>query len=189
MTDEELIAAGRERVRVMQHAQLELGQLALQYAPIGDASVKTGAYTRLREYAEAIGMDEGTLRNYRAVAHAWQGEDHEGVGYSTVKALTSVAHKDKVVELLRKTEPPTKSGRWTAPAAVELAKEHGLWSHNGGYRTTDVLGVLRRTRGALARVDIDELSDEERQDMLTALQEVTSEVTTLRERLLGMRVG
>jgi hypothetical protein len=189
MTDEELIAAGRKHAAVIQRAQLELGRLALQYAPIGDASVKTGAYTRLREYADAIGVDEGTLRNYRAVAHAWQEIPAPCVGFTTMKALTSVAHKDRLVELLEKTPPPTKSGRWTVPAAVELAKDAGLWSHDGASRTADVVAFLRRTRGTLARVDVAELGEQERQDLVAVVNEVSSELLTLRERLLGMRVG
>lgn len=189
MTDEQLIAEGRECVAKIQHQQLRLGQLALEYAPIGDPSVKTGQYERLREYAEAIGVDEATLRNYRATAHAWQQVEPGPLTFTAQKALISVAHKGRLVEELAKATPPTKSGRWTAPAAVDFAREHGYWSHSEAPRAAgDLVRAIRTYRGKIARLGVDELDDEQKDDVLAALRELIVEVQTLQEVLLGERV-
>lgn len=188
MTDQELIAAGRQAAGTVERAQLELGRLALAYAPIGDPSVKTGTYGRLREYAEAIGVDEGTLRNYRAVAHAWQDyRDAAAVyGFTVLKALTPVAHKDRLLAAMSEAEPPTKSGRWTAAAAVEFAREGGYWSHAAapGAGPT-VLTTLRNVRAALARIAAVELSYDETTDALNVLAELRMELDALRQALTG----
>jgi len=184
MTDKELISAGKQAVGVIERAQLRLGMLALQYAPIGEGSVKTGAYERLREYAEAIGVDEGTLRNYRAVAAGWKGIDTEGFGFTVLKATLPVAKKEKLLPLLRDTDPPTKSGRWTVPAAVEFAREQGLWSHAPAPRASDsVMAALRSTRASLAKLAELDLSEEETADVLTLIEEVRLELEQLQESI------
>lgn len=191
-TDAELIEEGRKHVSVIQHAQLELGKLALEFAPIGEASVKTGKYERLHEYADAIGIDFGSLRNYRACASAWLEHDHEGITYTALKALAPVVRKKELVALMRATDPPTKSGRWTAPAAVDLARANGLYSDEEPEPgDSDVLSFVRRTMGGLARlsnaIDVDTLEANERRELAGALTELTSEISTLRERLTGHR--
>lgn len=185
MTDAELITQGRKYATMIQRSQLELGKLALEYAPIGEPGVKTGTYDRLQEYADAIGVDAGTLRNYRTTAAAWQAQQEKvkGYGFTVLKALTSVARKDDLIEAMAQTEPPTPSKRWTADAAVTFARDEGYWSHSGAERSIDMLGALRRTRTTLAKFAEADLTPDEARDMLAVVEEVQREVEGLKAAL------
>jgi hypothetical protein len=160
----------------------------LAYAPIGVPGRKSGHYERLREYAAAIGADVGTLRNYRAVAHSWEGVDPGELGYSVCHALTPVQDKARLVEMLATTKPETRTGRWTVVAAVEAAQRWGLWEpRTEGRRpssdATVVLRTLRWTRTSLARIAVDELDDDARSDALVELTSLDEQITALREAL------
>jgi hypothetical protein len=185
MTDEQLIAAGRKLVVKQEKSQLELGRLALAFAPIGDPSVKTGVYDRLELYADEIGMGLATLRQYRATAQAWQNIDVGEHGFTVLKALMAVADKEGLLAALAAEEPPTKSGRWTVEAAVEFAKEHGFWSHEGTGRdeVQTLVASIKRARKGLARVAEFELNDLERAALAQALTELALELASAREAL------
>lgn len=187
MTDRELIEAGKKLAVTMERDQIELGRLALEYAPIGEQSVKVGTYTRIREYADAIGMEEGTLRNCRTVVHAWRDVDHEGFGFSLLKACAAVAHKEDFIAALRDNDPFTKSGRWTAAAALQFAKDNGFWTHStAARRSADVvLEAIRTSRASIAKLANLDLSYEEATDALMALGELRLEVELLQRNLSG----
>ncbi len=186
MTDDELVAEGTKLVQVIERAQMTLGMLALEYAPIGDPSVKTGGYDRLQEYATAIGCDFGTLRNYRAVAAAWKGVDHGEHKFSLLKGLAPVHDKPGLMTALAAAPAPTKSGRWTVVAAQQFAREHGFWTPEDS--PPDHVSPLRRLRSWIASVPVAELDDRQRADLLAVVDETRGDLLLLREYLTGQRV-
>jgi predicted nucleic acid-binding Zn-ribbon protein len=52
-----------------------LGQAALEILPMGEGNGKNGRDALLAAYADEVGIEAGTLRDYRQVAHAWPAED------------------------------------------------------------------------------------------------------------------
>lgn len=188
MNDAQLIAEGRKYARTISRAQIKLGRLALQFAPIGDQAVHTGRYDRVQEYADAIGLPFGTVLGYRAVAHAWEGHRVDDMHWTTLKTLAPVQAKKTMLDLLRKKEPPTKSGRWTADAALALARRHGLWAPQERGNSDDL--VIRRAAalsddiGRLVdRVGNHELTLDERAALAQALEAIDEQLNRLRERL------
>lgn len=188
MTDQDLIARARALVSRRLGIQWELGELALEYAPVADPSIQTGVWKRLEQFADAIGINVTTLRNYRTTVHAWQGVDHEGIGFDALKYLNACDQKQLAVELLRSNEPPTQSGRWTGVAAYEFMRERGLVTTRLGRGPADAIGTLRKTRGALARLGEFNLDDQTRGDLIATLAELAEEINVMRERLAGLRV-
>lgn len=65
------VAEGRRLVEQLQQDKWRLGDLALEVAPMGDGHARNGASDVLDDYADAIGLEAGTLRQYRTVANAW----------------------------------------------------------------------------------------------------------------------
>lgn len=185
MTDAELIAAGRKLAVKQDAAQLDLGRLALAFAPMGDAGPKTGIYNRLQLYADEIGMEVGTLRNYRAIAHAWAGVEVGAFGYTVLKACASVGDKAGLLDAIAQATAPTKSGRWTADAAVRFAKDQGFWTHDSAPRDAaeTLIRAVERTAGSLSRMADLDLNDSERGQLATALRDLALEVADARERL------
>jgi hypothetical protein len=183
-TDEQLIAAGRKLLVKLEIAQLELGRLALEFAPIGEPGIKTGAYDRVRRYAEEIGLDEVNVRNYRTVAHGWQGIDTEGFGFSLLKGCMSIGDKDGFLEALRENTPaPTRSGRWTVAAAIQFARDNGFWSHLTSRRDAvqGLIASVKRACKGLSLVAEYELDEPEREALAQALYDLALELATARE--------
>jgi len=185
MTDEELIAEGRKLVGTLERAQLELGRLALQFAPIGEPSVKTGVYDRVDRYAEEVGVDTPSMRNYRTVAHGWQGIDTGGFGFSVLKACLSIGDKEGFLEALREHTPRTRSGRWTVAAAVEFAHANGYWSHRSARRDSieAMISTVKRTRHTIARLPEYEWSGHQLDALMSELTQLALEITTVREHI------
>lgn len=183
--DAEIIEEGRQLATVNERSAWRLGELALEFAPVGDPARKTGVYARIREFAEAIGAADGTIRNYRQVVASWQGIDVEGFVFGTLDDLVSVTDKAGLIAALRDTEPPTKSGRWTGPAAVEFAKENGFWSHAAGAQARDVMSVLERTRRNLTRLTDVDLTYDDATAALALLTEVRFQIEALQRVLSG----
>lgn len=187
MTDQELIDKGRECLKIVERSQMRLGELVLEYAPIGEASRKTGAYDRLQEYADKIGADPGTIRNYRAVAHAWKGIDHRGLNFSILKRLQSVGDKEKLIDALDAEKPPTTSGRWTADSAEQFAREHNLWTHSrapgAGPQALDIIAALVRVNESLRTMLDKEYDPEAKERLVEVLDEFSETIREVREKL------
>lgn len=192
MTDAELIAAGRKLVERRERTQWELGRLALAFAPILPIGGKAGVMDRIRAYAEEIGLTPVTLDQYRKTYAAWQDCDTRGVGYTVLHHCLGVVGKADFLDALAVTDPETKSGRWTATAALAFAHENGYLSHAGRADRDRVAGTLRgveRTRVSLAHiVDVD-MTDRERGELADALRDLALEIATVRERLKAGAVG
>lgn len=183
MTDQELIEKGLEYARLEERAQMKLGEFALAFAPIGQPGSKTGTYQRLQEYADAIGVDFGSLKNYRATAHAWQAVKIDNFGFTTLKALAPVAKKQELLEAMREAKPDNKSGRWTAEAAVEFAKENGYWSHSSSPGSGPSL-TSRLDKITESLREIGDIEDEaQREQLAQALDRLAAVVEMVREKL------
>jgi hypothetical protein len=67
-----IVARGRELVSADRgETRFELGDLALEVAPMGEGHGRTGSMETLSEYAEEIGIAIETLDVYRKVSAAW----------------------------------------------------------------------------------------------------------------------
>jgi hypothetical protein len=190
--DAELIRKGRRVASHLQHAQLELGRLALEYAPIGDVSIKTGTRARLEEYADAIGVDPETLRTYRAVAHGWKDQEHVGaLRYTTLKALLPVPNKEGLIARLLDTKAPTPSNQWTAAAAVKYARDHGLYvSRSTNSPQHPALTAVRRAETLLDNVEISNIRDDKERDMIMdKLASIRSRARDLEARIHELSVA
>lgn len=169
-----LVEEGRKLATAVHRAQWKLGHLALRYAPVGDPSFKSGAYELLAEYAERIGMEVGTLRNYRAVAFAWSGQPVGSQKFSILKALASAPDKAAVAEMLLAEEPGT------VEEAVALATERGLLRRRSRGAGNEVR-TLRRVARLLQGVSLDHvpLRGRQRDAVLGALGVVVDEAQRL----------
>lgn len=128
-SDEQIVEDGRECIKQRDRLQLRLGRLALEFAPMGAQGFRSGSYRRIDMYADRVGADAGTLRNYRNVAAAWQvveiGESE--FSWAILKALAPVGDKEQMVAILRSEKRPDAPDKpWTAEAALDVARERGL---------------------------------------------------------------
>lgn len=96
---QQLVEEGRELVANLSRNQWELGDKALEVAPVGAGHTNSGANERLRQYAKDIGERFQTLRRYRAVAAAWpEGRRRPSVSWSIHAELLPHPEKEEVVE-------------------------------------------------------------------------------------------
>lgn len=181
----ELIRKGRKCVeahhaaeRKFSSVQLRLGRLTLEFAPMGDPAQKTGAYERLRVYAKEIGMDEGTLKNYRQTAFAWSGTDlrDDEFGYTLIKGLEPVGEKDKALVLLREEKP---EGGWTIESAREQVIAQGLMRKPKARGPMAASKRLVRVRDHLASLSADDLKRSDDKVNIQTLREITKEIRRL----------
>lgn len=124
--DVELIEQGRNLVQSIDSAQLRIGRLALEFAPMGERGYRSGAGQRAAMYAESVGLVASTLKVYRHTAHAWgvtDVQDNE-FSFALLQALVSVGDKEGLLHALRSTPPPSGKPRWGTQEAVEFAAEH-----------------------------------------------------------------
>jgi hypothetical protein len=99
---DELVAEGRRLVAQEDDVRWQLGDLALEVAPMGDSGVNTGVMDKLRKYAEEIGIEADTLDWYRKTSHAWPGETRVSpVTWSVYKLL---AWRDDRRELIKQVK-------------------------------------------------------------------------------------
>jgi hypothetical protein len=67
-TWKQLVDEGQRLVAMEGDIKWQLGDLALEVAPMGTAGgTGNGATEKVERYAEEINVDPGTLRNYRGV--------------------------------------------------------------------------------------------------------------------------
>jgi hypothetical protein len=67
----QLVAEGRQLVSMEGDIKWQLGDLALEVAPMGARGIDSGATEKLERFAEEIGVSFDVLREYRRVAAAW----------------------------------------------------------------------------------------------------------------------
>lgn len=122
--DAELIEEGQKLVQRMDSAQLKVGKLALEFAPMGERGVKTGMGGRADMFAERVGLLPTTLRVYRSVAHGWSVTDVEDneFSFAVLQTLVTVPDKEGLLKKLRETKPPSGRPRWGAQEALEFAQ-------------------------------------------------------------------
>lgn len=151
MDDDDLIRLGQIAARQLQGAQLRLGRLALQFAPIGERGHNVGTNERIRLYAEKIGVDERTLRQYRHIAHAWEGFPVEDRSFTLLRVLAPAADKDKALEML-------DSGTWTKGQLIEHARKKGIIGTTRAPQRRDPTAsqLLRTALGILEGVDVEQ---------------------------------
>lgn len=70
-TWEELIAEGRTLVKDLNQRRWELGDLALEIAPMGASHAHNDAEVKLARFATEIGLELRPVEQYRQVAMAW----------------------------------------------------------------------------------------------------------------------
>lgn len=177
LTDKQLIEEGRRAATMHDRAQMKLGQLCLQFAPIGEHGIQTGVKKRVREYAKAIGMEPSTLLVYRSIAASWSKQplpDGVHVPYSVVKMLAPVEDKAEVIERLRK--PPR--GGWTYAKASKVAKEYikPRDPANGGREPVTTSSRLQVIAQALGKIE----AWGNNGDVIPALDKIEAEVERLR---------
>lgn len=126
--DEELIEQGRELVQRMDSAQLRVGKLALEFAPMGERGYRSGAGERAAIYADRVGLLASTLKVYRATAHAWSVTDvgDDEFSFSVLQTLAAVGRKEELLAKLRETDPPEGKKRWGATDALAYAQQEGF---------------------------------------------------------------
>lgn len=187
MTDEELIAKGRELAIAQEEARVRIGQLALEFAPILAVGGKGAVYARLELYAEEIGVETMTLNQWRVVAHHWRDVDAAGdFGYTVLHHCLGVSDKPAFLDALAATEPPTKCGRWTVKAAVAFARANGFMGLGRKSREADpedVIGILKRTRHSIARLTEYEWNDLQAEALMSELNQLALEITMARETM------
>lgn len=67
----ELVSKGQHLIETLTQDKFGLGDLALIAAPLGSDGAHNGSSATLDEYAQAIGCEPSSLREYRRVADAW----------------------------------------------------------------------------------------------------------------------
>lgn len=184
-----LVLAGREIVKRQEVDALRLGRLTLEYAPVGPNFQRTGAYARVREYAESIGADWRYLRNLRNIAWAWSETDvQEGeVPFVLLRALAPVTNKHVALEWLRyrrlDESPPT------AMEAVQHARLCG-WMPSSAGRGDERPGTkLRRALAALEATDLTQTTGKRRDDLAALVNEIGKQHARLVRELFGARWG
>jgi hypothetical protein len=117
---DQLVAAGKKAVEKESDAKWELGDLALEVAPMGDDAAHNGALETMDEYAEAVGVEFETLRQYRSVAHEWpRGTRVPGASWS---AHREAMGNEKMRRILTgKQKPPKGKATWTVDALRQKA--------------------------------------------------------------------
>lgn len=103
----QVVADGKRLVKQEGNAKWELGDLALEVAPIGDSGVNSGVLATLDEFAGDIGIAPGTLRQYRSVASAFPKHRNLASWYVYVE----MAPLDNRLDLIQ--SPPRNKDRWT----------------------------------------------------------------------------
>jgi hypothetical protein len=112
----ELIAEGRQLVEQETRCRWELGDLALEIAPMGEDASHNGAYEKLSTYAEAIGIEFKRLGQYRDVASKWS-PNTLVVGASWTIHREYMGEPDRA-RILRRMSEAAPAGRLT----VDLAR-------------------------------------------------------------------
>ena len=86
----ELVARGKRDVAREREARFDLGDIALEIAPMGESHANNDAEAKLRVFAEEIGVSYDALEQYRKVAHAWpEGTRVPSASWTTHRALAS----------------------------------------------------------------------------------------------------
>lgn len=195
--EKELIEEGKALSKLASRSQFRLGKLALEFAPMGERGVPSGAMRRVDLYSESIGVESNTVRTYRNVAHAWSVTDvrDDEFQFAVLKALVRVGDKEKALALLREQAPEGDTTRWKADKALELAhKEMMLAPRRGGrpaVRETPMgetaFARLRRIGKELEHIQLQEvtLAERERLDPMVAV--VEAEIGRLRKLLDAAR--
>lgn len=113
-----LVRDGKRAVAQEQDAKWELGDLALEVEPMARSGVRTGSEQRLREYANAIGLELETLLRYRKVASAWPASRRRpaAISHTAHEELMGDDDRFRYAAKLAKREPPEGYGTWSVNA-------------------------------------------------------------------------
>lgn len=130
-TREQRVSAGRHAAESEAQAKWELGDLALEEAPMGADGAHNGTEEVLRRYAEDIGVEYDTLAIYRRVAAAWSPSTRvlgaawsvhrELMGEPKLLARLAAKHERVTVDIARRArgaEPTRKTGEETVTATL-----------------------------------------------------------------------
>jgi hypothetical protein len=88
---DDAVEKGRNLVSSMKESQFELGLIAYQLEP-------QYAKQTLERYAEAIGIDYGTLKSYRTAYRAWKDMPVRPKSFSVAKALNRHPRRAEIVQ-------------------------------------------------------------------------------------------
>lgn len=141
---QELVEAGRAAVQRLGDAKWELGDLAVEAAPIQTPGYSTtGADERLREFAEEIGLPFNTLRGYRAVAAKWPPDERQpSLHWTAHRELLKAEDPQRAMQEILTLDPPN-GRRWTVAA---IAKHIGKPVWGTERKTTSTSGSSRPAR-------------------------------------------
>lgn len=184
--EQELIEAGREIARRLNRDQLALGRLCLEYAPMTEQWVKTGAVERVAAYAAAIDYSVRSLLKFRSVAHSWRDtnvQPHE-FPFNMLKRLAPAEDKEPVLEWLRD---------WRAyhgsPPTVDHALEHARsmgWLRSKNWRTEArprPTTKLKHALSVLHEIDAATVKPYQRDRMVELVDEIRAEVDRINKEL------
>lgn len=89
-----MVAEGRKLVKAEGDIKWQLGDLALEVAPMGDTTARNGALDQLQRFADEIECQFHTLRDYRRVSAAWSHDERSSCAWSVHQVLS--ANKDLI---------------------------------------------------------------------------------------------
>lgn len=184
--DTELIEEGRVLAKRLGRTQLKLGRLALEFAPMGEVGKTTGAFDRLEEYADEIGVPAGTLRTYRQVAAVWGAQVKDGeFPFNMLYRLMPCVEKEAVLVRLRRE---AEAGHpLTVDAAVRWAEQEG-WMQRAPQANSlrRPLASLRRALTILEGVSLAGATPQDLDRLRDTLGAIEDEHTRLFRELRGL---
>jgi hypothetical protein len=138
-----LVAEGRRLVAAEGDAKWALGDLALEVVPLTDPGAHTDALAR---FAEEIGIEPGTLSQYRRVAGHWPPRTRiRAASWSVHHALAPYEDAEKILKRL------VREKRATVDAA---RAEVGVAPSNHPAPPTDVKGKAAQAKELLADPEV-----------------------------------
>jgi hypothetical protein len=101
----ELVAEGRRLITMEGDIKWQLGDLALEVAPMGGTHATNGATEKLERFAEEIGVEYEALRKYRRVAAAWpDGKRFPSAAWSVHDILAGRPDRFRLIKSLPRDE-------------------------------------------------------------------------------------
>jgi hypothetical protein len=177
------VKRGKELVKQHDNIQWELGDLVLREVQ------KDYGEDALGVYAEEIGINASTLKNYRSAALAWPQKDRRR-SFSVCSELNAHPQREQVLEKLEQKDKATKAEAREAmkkynekKAATEVKEadepeEEPAAPEPKQTHAEKVLELLRESKNALNAIKKGKITEDDRIDLMRAFAQVQKSLNT-----------